>query len=151
MDINFSRLVDLSVKFLPHLLAKKPAPTALVFTGSLLAAVPAVMVPAYSASKAALTAYASCLRRQHRGSNVKIIEVWPPLVQSKQSPLPPLPPFYSSFPPPFPPPVSLLPPPHPPVTSANTRQASYTTTWAKRKAAGWGYRWTCLQSRRGHS
>ena len=86
MDINFSRQVDLSVKFLPHLLAKAPAPTAIVFTGSLLAAVPAVMVPAYSASKAALTAYASCLRRQHPGSSTRIIEVWPPLVQSKPQP-----------------------------------------------------------------
>lgn len=85
MDINFSRHVDLSIKFLPHLL-QKPFPTALIFTGSLLAAVPAVMVPAYSASKAALTAYVSCLRRQHPKSSTKIIEVWPPLVQSKPSP-----------------------------------------------------------------
>jgi short-subunit dehydrogenase involved in D-alanine esterification of teichoic acids len=82
MNTNFSRLVDLSTKFLPHLL-QKPFPTALLFTGSLIAAIPAVTVPAYSASKAALTAYVSCLRRQHKGSNTKIIEVWPPLVQSE--------------------------------------------------------------------
>ncbi|KAH6634034.1 hypothetical protein B0J18DRAFT_461233 [Chaetomium sp. MPI-SDFR-AT-0129] len=82
INTNFSRMVDLSVKFLPHLLAHS-SPTALVFTGTLLAAIPAVAVPAYSASKAALNAYALCLRRQHRGSNTKIIEVWPPLVQSE--------------------------------------------------------------------
>ena len=81
MSTNFSRLVDLSTKFLPHLL-QKPLPTALIFTGSLLAFVPAVTVPAYSASKAALNAYVYCLRRQNQGSNTKIIEISPPLVQS---------------------------------------------------------------------
>ena len=81
---NFSRLVDLSIKFLPHLLSK-PFPTALVFTGSLLALVPAVTMPAYSASKAALSAYIYCLRRQHEGSSTKIIEIWPPMVQSRFS------------------------------------------------------------------
>lgn len=80
ISTNFNRLVDLSVKFLPHLLAHS-SPTSLIFTGTLLAAVPAVAVPAYSASKAALNAYVLCLRRQHRGSNTKIIEIWPPLVQ----------------------------------------------------------------------
>ena len=85
MSTNFSRLVDLSTKFLPHLL-QKPFPTALIFTGSLLAFVPAVTVPAYSASKAALNTYIYCLRRQHQGSNVKIIEISPPLVQSKSHP-----------------------------------------------------------------
>ena len=82
INTNFSRLVDLSTKFLPHLL-QKPFPTALIFTGSLLAFVPAVTVPAYSASKAALNAYIYCLRRQNQGSNTKIIEISPPLVQSK--------------------------------------------------------------------
>ncbi|KAK4041539.1 hypothetical protein C8A01DRAFT_14718 [Parachaetomium inaequale] len=82
MGTNFSRLVDLSVKFLPHLL-QKPFPTALVVTGSLIAAVPAVAVPAYSASKAALNAFVCCLRRQYRGTNTRIIEVWPPLVQTE--------------------------------------------------------------------
>ena len=85
MSTNFSRLVDLSVKFLPHLL-QKPFPTALVVTGTLLAAVPAVTVPAYSASKAALNAFMCCLRRQNQGRSTRIVEVWPPLVQSK-SPL----------------------------------------------------------------
>jgi short-subunit dehydrogenase involved in D-alanine esterification of teichoic acids len=82
MSTNFSRLVDLSVKFLPHLL-QKSYPTALAFTGSLLASVPAVTVPAYSASKAALSAYAYCLRRQNQGTNTKVIEIWPPAVQSR--------------------------------------------------------------------
>ena len=82
ISTNFSRLVDLSIKFLPHLLSKS-FPAALVVTGTLLALVPAVTTPAYSASKAALSAYIYCLRRQHQGSNTKIIEIWPPVVQSK--------------------------------------------------------------------
>lgn len=81
---NFSRLVDLSIKFLPHLL-RKPHPTALVVTGTLLALIPAVTVPAYSASKAALNAFMMCLRRQHQGASTRIIEVWPPATQSTSS------------------------------------------------------------------
>ncbi|KAK4251264.1 hypothetical protein C7999DRAFT_37873 [Corynascus novoguineensis] len=82
ISTNFNRLVDLSIKFLPHL-QKKSIPTALVFTGTLLAAVPAVTVPAYSASKAALNVYIMCLRRQNKGSSTKIIEIWPPAVQTE--------------------------------------------------------------------
>lgn len=82
MSTNFSRMVDLSIKFLPHL-QKKPHPTALIFTGTLLAHVPAVVMSAYSASKAALSAYANCLRRENAGTSTKIIEIWPPAVQSK--------------------------------------------------------------------
>ncbi|KAL2171142.1 hypothetical protein VTG60DRAFT_3657 [Thermothelomyces hinnuleus] len=83
MSTNFNRLVDLSIKFLPHLQRKRD-PTALVFTGSVLAAIPGVTVPAYSASKAALNAYIMCLRRQNKGSATKIIEIWPPAVQSPE-------------------------------------------------------------------
>ncbi|KAH7141044.1 hypothetical protein EDB81DRAFT_692650 [Dactylonectria macrodidyma] len=82
VSTNFNRLVDLSIKFLPHL-QKKPSPNALIITGSLLAHIPAVTMPAYSASKAALTAYVDCLRRQNVGSPTKIIEVWPPVVQTE--------------------------------------------------------------------
>ncbi|KAH7068429.1 hypothetical protein BKA63DRAFT_495071 [Paraphoma chrysanthemicola] len=82
MNTNFNRLVDISMKFLPHLLAKG-YPTAIVFTGSLLSQVPAVTMPTYSASKAALTAYVHCLRRQLAESNVKIVEVWPPVVRTE--------------------------------------------------------------------
>ncbi|PKS08178.1 hypothetical protein jhhlp_005454 [Lomentospora prolificans] len=82
VSTNFSRLVDLSIKFLPHLL-EKPFQTALAFTGSNIALVPAVLVPAYSASKAALNAYVYCLRRQNQGKSTKIIEIWPPAVQTE--------------------------------------------------------------------
>ncbi|KAH6722080.1 hypothetical protein DL95DRAFT_356832 [Leptodontidium sp. 2 PMI_412] len=82
ISTNFSRLVDLSIKFLPHLLSK-PFPTALIVTGTLLALIPSVTMPAYCASKAALHAYMCCLRRQHQGSSTKIIEIWPPVVQTE--------------------------------------------------------------------
>ncbi|KAM6512077.1 hypothetical protein FALCPG4_017064 [Fusarium falciforme] len=82
VSTNFNRLVDLSVKFLPHL-QKKPVPTALIVTGTLLAHVPAVVMSAYSASKAALAAYVNCLRRQNKASSTKIIEMWPPVVQTE--------------------------------------------------------------------
>jgi short-subunit dehydrogenase involved in D-alanine esterification of teichoic acids len=84
MSTNFSRFVDLSIKFLSHLL-KKPFPTALLFTTSIIAMIPAMPSPAYSASKAALNAYIYCLRRQNQGSNTRVIEISPPLVQSKLS------------------------------------------------------------------
>lgn len=52
-------------------------------TTSLLALVPAPRIPAYSAAKAALNAFAYCLRDQLRESNVKVIELAPPLVSSE--------------------------------------------------------------------
>lgn len=51
-------------------------------TGSNLAIVPAEPIPAYSASKAALNAFVLCLRGQLRETNVSIIELSPPAVQS---------------------------------------------------------------------
>ncbi|RKL12715.1 hypothetical protein BFJ70_g16119 [Fusarium oxysporum] len=82
VSTNFTKPVDLSIKFLPHLQGKS-SKTALIFTGTLLAHVPGVTMPAYSASKAALTAYVDCLRRQNAGSSTKFIEVWPPVVQTE--------------------------------------------------------------------
>lgn len=86
MSTNFSRLVDLSIKFLSHL-QQKPFPTALLFTTSNIAMIPAMPSPAYSASKAALNAYIYCLRRQIQGSSTRVIEISPPLVQSKPRPV----------------------------------------------------------------
>ena len=82
ISTNFTSVVDLSLKFLTHLLQKN-YPTSIVYTGTHLSLIPAVTLPAYSASKAAAGAYFECLRRQNQGSNVKFIEVAPPVVQSK--------------------------------------------------------------------
>ena len=54
-------------------------------TGSNVAIVPAWNLPAYSASKAALNCFTLCLREQlnNAGSNVKVLEVSPPPVQTE--------------------------------------------------------------------
>ncbi|KAH8897122.1 NAD(P)-binding protein [Thozetella sp. PMI_491] len=84
VNTNFNCIVDLMIKFLPHLQAK-PQPTSIIVTTSLLAMVPSVASPAYSASKAALTAFIDCLRAQTEkvGSRTKIVEVRPPLTQTE--------------------------------------------------------------------
>ncbi|KAL6719981.1 hypothetical protein ACLMJK_001902 [Lecanora helva] len=79
---NFSSFVDLTMKFLPFLKAKNTE-TSLIYTTSNLAIVPAAALPAYSASKAALNAFILCLRDQLRNSQVKVIELSPPVVQTE--------------------------------------------------------------------
>lgn len=101
--INYTSFVALTQAFLPYLLKKQPAKTSIIFTGSNLAIVPASAMPGYSASKAALNAFTLCLRDQLRNTNVRIIELSPPPVQSK-SPTP----FPETHHQPFPP--SLLKP-----------------------------------------
>ena len=52
-------------------------------TTSGLALVPMVRCPNYCATKAALHMFVLALRKQLEGSNVKVIEIFPPAVQSK--------------------------------------------------------------------
>ncbi|KAL8705431.1 MAG: hypothetical protein Q9201_001455 [Fulgogasparrea decipioides] len=84
IDVNFTSFVNLSLAFLPFLQSKQCA-TSIVYTGSNLAIVPAWNMPAYSASKAALNCFTLCLRDQlaNAGSNVKILEISPPPVQTE--------------------------------------------------------------------
>ncbi|KIW85859.1 hypothetical protein Z517_01252 [Fonsecaea pedrosoi CBS 271.37] len=82
VEANFSSFVDLTMKFLPFLMNKQTQ-TSLIFTGSNLAIIPASIMPAYSASKAALAAFVLCLRDQLRNSTVKVIEISPPPVQTE--------------------------------------------------------------------
>ncbi|KAL6829065.1 NAD(P)-binding protein [Trichoderma sp. SZMC 28015] len=82
-NVNYTSVVNLTIKFLPHLL-KKDYPTSIIVTGSILGLIPAFVMPAYSASKAALRAFFDCLRRQNQGfSKVKFIEILPPAVQTE--------------------------------------------------------------------
>ncbi|KAG8528501.1 uncharacterized protein KY384_007419 [Bacidia gigantensis] len=67
---NFTALADLSVKFLPFLMARK-SETSIIFLSG------------YSASKAALNSFVMCLRDELKESSVKIIEIWPPVVQTE--------------------------------------------------------------------
>jgi short-subunit dehydrogenase involved in D-alanine esterification of teichoic acids len=84
INVNFTSVVNLSIKFLPYLQAKNN-PTSLIITGTHLAVVPATTIAAYSASKAALTSFVDCLREQNRKKPTKIIELYPPVVQSEFS------------------------------------------------------------------
>ncbi|KAF7169689.1 hypothetical protein CNMCM5623_002353 [Aspergillus felis] len=82
MNVNFTSLVALTHAFLPFLVAKG-SPTSIIFTGSNVAIVPAAPLPAYSASKAALNVFTLCLRDQLQNSNVAVIEISPPPVQTE--------------------------------------------------------------------
>ncbi|KAJ6001519.1 hypothetical protein N7499_002567 [Penicillium canescens] len=82
VSLNFNSFVALTHAILPFLTSKN-TPTSLIFTGSNLAIVPAVPMPAYCASKAALNVFVLCLREQLSKTNVKVIEISPPLVQTE--------------------------------------------------------------------
>ncbi|KAB8217453.1 hypothetical protein BDV33DRAFT_193535 [Aspergillus novoparasiticus] len=82
VHVNFTSLVTLAHVFLPYLTAKTE-PVSFIFTGANLAIVPACPMPAYSAAKAALNAFILCFREQLKSTNVKVIELSPPAVQSE--------------------------------------------------------------------
>nr|XP_036589881.1 short-chain dehydrogenase reductase family [Colletotrichum truncatum]KAF6801886.1 short-chain dehydrogenase reductase family [Colletotrichum truncatum] len=82
INTNFLGVADLTMKFLPEL-QKKSYPTGLIFTGTHISILPAVLMPAYSASKAALSSFVYCLRQQLRDSSTKVIEIWAPAVQTE--------------------------------------------------------------------
>lgn len=54
-------------------------------TGTHISIIPAVTLPGYSASKSALNVFTLCLREQLKAasSTVKIIEIYPPVVQTE--------------------------------------------------------------------
>lgn len=81
---NFTAMVALTHAFLP-LLQSQQRSTSIIFTGTHLSLVPALYLPAYSASKAALHAFILCVREMIRDSapDVKIIELSPPVVQTE--------------------------------------------------------------------
>lgn len=70
----------MSNAFLP-ILKRQPA-ARLVHVGSGLGFVPLTAAPVYSATKAAVHSFSISLRRQLRGSTVRVIEVIPPVVET---------------------------------------------------------------------
>ncbi|KAJ9306511.1 hypothetical protein DTO217A2_4057 [Paecilomyces variotii] len=82
MTVNYLSYLALSKAFLPFLLAKKE-PTSLIATSSGLSMIPLYRCPNYSASKAALHHWLLVLRWQLRDTNVKVIEIFPPAVQTE--------------------------------------------------------------------
>ena len=82
---NYTAYLHLVKAFLPYLQAAAPKPTSLIFTTSGLALVPILYCPNYCASKAALHHMILALRQQLKDveSNVRIIELYPPAVQTE--------------------------------------------------------------------
>ena len=80
IDINLNGPVQMVQEFLPHL---KSRPNALIVNvSSGLAYIPFPLSPVYSASKAGLHAFTRCLRVQLKGSNVAVVELAPPQVET---------------------------------------------------------------------
>ena len=80
IDINLSGPIRMVQQFLPHLMSRQQA--AIINVSSVLAYVPYPLFPVYSATKAALHAYTQALRIQCRHTNVRVIELAPPGVQT---------------------------------------------------------------------
>ncbi|KAF2020943.1 short-chain dehydrogenase/ reductase-like protein [Aaosphaeria arxii CBS 175.79] len=85
MNTNYISLVYLTHAFLPHL-QRQNNETSLIYTSSGLALVPMVVKRLnYSASKAALHHFILALREQLKDGpgNIKVIEIFPPAVQTE--------------------------------------------------------------------
>lgn len=78
--INTEGPLHLSMLFIPHLTKQKTAVILNVTSG--LAIMPAVWAPIYSATKAALRSYTLSLREQLINTNVEVIEILPPAVNT---------------------------------------------------------------------
>ncbi|KAJ6028725.1 hypothetical protein N7540_004301 [Penicillium herquei] len=81
---NYTAAVRISKAFIPHL-QKQQTQTALAFTTSQMALVPMMRCPNYGASKAALHHFILALRTQLNDGpgNVKVLEIYPPAVQTE--------------------------------------------------------------------
>ena len=71
----------LTAAFLPHLRCQPRATVLMVSSG--LAFVPIAITPTYCATKAAIHSYSQSLRWQLRDSNVEVLELAPPYVQTE--------------------------------------------------------------------
>lgn len=80
IDINLSGPVRMIQQFLPHL--KTRAGALIVNVSSGLAFVPFPASPVYCATKAALHSFTQSLRAQLAGSNVTVVELAPPAVET---------------------------------------------------------------------
>jgi len=85
MLTNYLSVIGLTEKLLPLLDAHKEA--AVVNVSSIVAFVPGINMPTYSASKAALHSYTQALRLtlEKTGSAIKVFELMPPLVNTEFS------------------------------------------------------------------
>ena len=82
LTVNYVAPLALTKAFLPHL-QSKPGKAAIMFTTSGLALVPILRCPNYCATKAGLHQFILCLREQLKESRVKVVEIYPPAVQTE--------------------------------------------------------------------
>jgi len=73
--------IRLTAALLPHLLKQPHASILTVSSG--LAFIPMAMTPTYNATKAAIHSYSQSLRYQLKSTNVEVIELIPPYVQTE--------------------------------------------------------------------
>ncbi|WCK52639.1 SDR family NAD(P)-dependent oxidoreductase [Aneurinibacillus sp. Ricciae_BoGa-3] len=80
ITINVDAPIHLSLLFIPHLLKQKRA--AIINVSSGLSITPGVWVPIYSATKAALHSFTMSLRIQLEDTNIQVVEILPPAVNT---------------------------------------------------------------------
>jgi uncharacterized oxidoreductase len=78
--INFEAPVHLSMLFIPYLQQKKDP--CIINISSGLAFVPGAFAPVYSATKAAVHSFTMSLRHQLSKTNIKVVEIAPPAVNT---------------------------------------------------------------------
>lgn len=83
MLTNYFAIVNLNQQLLPVL--KRQAESAIVNVSSVVSFAPALSLPTYSASKAALHSYTIALRASLQDTSVKVFELMPPLVDTELS------------------------------------------------------------------
>lgn len=80
IDIDFTGPIRMLHYFLPQLKQKPEA--AVINVSSGLAFIPLTMAPVYSATKAGIHAWTQALRKQLEPTNIKVIELMPPVVDT---------------------------------------------------------------------
>lgn len=80
ISINVDGPIHLSLLFIPYFLKKDYA--AFINVSSGLSITPGVWVPIYSATKAAIHSFTLSLRHQLEGTNIDIVEILPPAVNT---------------------------------------------------------------------
>jgi uncharacterized oxidoreductase len=78
--INLEAVFHLTSLFTPHLM--KQTESAIINVSSGLGIIPLVIVPVYSATKAALHSFSISLRKQLENTSVKVFEIIPPIVDT---------------------------------------------------------------------
>lgn len=81
VQTNLTGLMQVSAAVLP--LLRRQASARLVHVGSGLGFVPLAAAPVYSATKAGVHSFSVSLRRQLRGTSVRVVEIVPPVVETE--------------------------------------------------------------------